>query len=240
MKISEYQDLAMRTSPGDGHDRMLNGCLGLMGEAGEVVDVIKKWRFQSGVNPPFPKDALVKEIGDILWYCAEFCTGRGLDLARIIKEERDYITETAKGKGLVYVSITPEYDAFALYCACMKPYSSYYDLYGFPGKDHNLLRYDPANPFDDRGRENLPTPVYRAEYLKVCNKLPMLEKKYAPPKEYYDFIPLTIAEIVLRSASMLIAYADSTLIEAMERNIEKLRKRYPDGFDPERSLHRKE
>ncbi|MDO4356907.1 MAG: hypothetical protein Q4E13_10395 [Clostridia bacterium] len=24
----------------------------------------------------------------------------------------------------------------------------------------------------------------------------------------------------------------------MERNIEKLKKRYPDGFDPERSLHR--
>ena len=28
--------------------------------------------------------------------------------------------------------------------------------------------------------------------------------------------------------------------EIAERNIEKLKKRYPDGFDPERSLHREE
>ena len=31
-----------------------------------------------------------------------------------------------------------------------------------------------------------------------------------------------------------------TLDEVMERNIEKLRKRYPDGFDAERSVHREE
>lgn len=28
--------------------------------------------------------------------------------------------------------------------------------------------------------------------------------------------------------------------ECMDRNIKKLQKRYPDGFDPERSLHREE
>lgn len=31
-----------------------------------------------------------------------------------------------------------------------------------------------------------------------------------------------------------------TLEEVMEQNIEKLRKRYPDGFDAERSVHREE
>ena len=31
-----------------------------------------------------------------------------------------------------------------------------------------------------------------------------------------------------------------TLEDAMEHNIDKLRRRYPDGFDPERSLHRSE
>lgn len=31
-----------------------------------------------------------------------------------------------------------------------------------------------------------------------------------------------------------------TLEEVMARNIEKLRKRYPDGFDAERSVHREE
>lgn len=31
-----------------------------------------------------------------------------------------------------------------------------------------------------------------------------------------------------------------SLSEIMMRNIEKLRKRYPNGFDPERSIHREE
>ena len=35
-----YQQLAQRTSP-DGHDRILNGVLGLAGEAGECADLVK-------------------------------------------------------------------------------------------------------------------------------------------------------------------------------------------------------
>ena len=42
---NDYQRLAMRTSP-DGHDRMMNGCMGLIGESGEVVDAVKKWKHQ--------------------------------------------------------------------------------------------------------------------------------------------------------------------------------------------------
>ena len=41
MDLNEYQRLAMRTSP-DGHDRIKNGCLGLIGESGEIADIIKK------------------------------------------------------------------------------------------------------------------------------------------------------------------------------------------------------
>ena len=65
----DYQRLAMRTSP-EGHDRMLNGCMGLIGEAGEVVDIVKKWKFQSGDHADLPKDKLIEECGDVLWYCA--------------------------------------------------------------------------------------------------------------------------------------------------------------------------
>ena len=39
----------------------------------------------------------------------------------------------------------------------------------------------------------------------------------------------------------LCAYAlDTTLEDIMQQNIDKLRARYPEGFDAERSLHRKE
>lgn len=53
MNLNEYQRLALRTS-GAGHDRIKNGCLGLIGESGEIVDIVKKFMFQSGENPPFP------------------------------------------------------------------------------------------------------------------------------------------------------------------------------------------
>jgi DNA-directed RNA polymerase specialized sigma24 family protein len=45
MTINEYQKLAQRTSPDD-HNKLLNGCMGLAGECGEVCDVMKKALFQ--------------------------------------------------------------------------------------------------------------------------------------------------------------------------------------------------
>ena len=80
MRIEDYQSLAMRTST-EGHDRAENGCLGLIGESGEIVDAVKKWRFQSGDNPPVPVDKLIDECGDVLWYCAELAEGLDADMA---------------------------------------------------------------------------------------------------------------------------------------------------------------
>ena len=40
MDLNEYQNLAQRTS-GSGHDRVKNGCMGLIGESGEIVDIMK-------------------------------------------------------------------------------------------------------------------------------------------------------------------------------------------------------
>ncbi len=80
MKMDDYQAKAMRTSP-EGHDRVKNGLLGLVGESGELVDALKKYMFQSGERPTFPKDVFEKELGDILWYCAEIFTGLGLKMS---------------------------------------------------------------------------------------------------------------------------------------------------------------
>ena len=60
----------MRTSPWDGHDKIDNGVLGLMGEAGELIDVYKKYMYQSGLNAELPKKQLIEELGDVLWYLA--------------------------------------------------------------------------------------------------------------------------------------------------------------------------
>lgn len=76
MHMNDYQMLAQRTSP-PGHDRVLNGVMGLAGESGECVDVVKKAVFQ-GHSCDYEK--LREELGDVLWYCAELATGLGTTL----------------------------------------------------------------------------------------------------------------------------------------------------------------
>lgn len=82
MNWRDYQTAAQRTSSTHSEaDKVVNGCLGLVGEAGEVVDVIKKHLYQDGKDTA---DKLMNECGDVLWYCAELCTGLGIDLDELM------------------------------------------------------------------------------------------------------------------------------------------------------------
>lgn len=66
----KYQSLAQRTSSTKtSAEKVLNGCMGLIGEAGEVVDLAKKLTFQGMPLDKFT-ERLKGEIGDVLWYCA--------------------------------------------------------------------------------------------------------------------------------------------------------------------------
>lgn len=47
--------------------RFINGALGLAGECGEVVDLIKK---HTQFNKELDVDKLKEELGDVLWYVA--------------------------------------------------------------------------------------------------------------------------------------------------------------------------
>lgn len=85
MKLNEYQDLAMRTS-GEGHDRVLNGCMGLCGEAGECMDILKKHQMQ---GHKLLKEKMAEELGDVLWYCAELATGLGISLDDVAQKNVD-------------------------------------------------------------------------------------------------------------------------------------------------------
>ncbi len=77
MTINEYQELAMRTvNPELDKDKVLiNGVMGLCGESGEVIDIVKKW-FAHGHE--LDKEKLKKELGDVAWYLAE--TAYALDI----------------------------------------------------------------------------------------------------------------------------------------------------------------
>ena len=77
MTINEYQKLAMTTlNPRlKQKDVLINGVMGLCGESGEAIDIVKKWLAQ---GHELDKEKLAKELGDIAWYLAE--TAHALDI----------------------------------------------------------------------------------------------------------------------------------------------------------------
>lgn len=84
MTLNEYQAEAMRTASrtATAHkdNLLLNGVMGLNGEAGEVIDMVKKMLFQGHT---LDKDHMAKELGDCLWYLAVAAKGIGYDLDTI-------------------------------------------------------------------------------------------------------------------------------------------------------------
>lgn len=79
----EYQSLAMRTARQypDARQRLINGAMGLCGEAGEAIDIVKKHVFH---DHPLDRDALLRELGDVLWYAALTAEALDTDLDAIM------------------------------------------------------------------------------------------------------------------------------------------------------------
>lgn len=84
MTINEYQKLAMTTLNPDLNERdvLINGVMGLCGEAGEAIDLVKKHLAQ---GHDLDKEHLAKELGDVAWYLAETATAIGYPLEEIFQ-----------------------------------------------------------------------------------------------------------------------------------------------------------
>lgn len=88
MNINEYQKAALRTSSNmnEQYPRILNGVLGLAGESGECVDIVKKHLFQ---GHELDKEHIAKELGDIAWYLAVAADAIGYDIETIMQMNVD-------------------------------------------------------------------------------------------------------------------------------------------------------
>lgn len=88
MTINEYQQLALRTlNPQlSEKDVLINGVMGLCGESGEVIDIVKKHLAQ---GHPLAKEKLAKELGDVAWYLAETAYAIGYPLEEILQMNID-------------------------------------------------------------------------------------------------------------------------------------------------------
>lgn len=84
MNINEYQRLAMTTLNPDLNKRevLINSVMGLCGESGEAIDIVKKWMAH---GHELDKEHLAKELGDIAWYLAEAATALDMNLEDILQ-----------------------------------------------------------------------------------------------------------------------------------------------------------
>ncbi len=88
MKVNEYQELAMTTLNPElsKKDVLINSVMGLCGESGEAIDIVKKWLAQ---GHELDKERLAKELGDIAWYLAEAATALDVSLEQILQANID-------------------------------------------------------------------------------------------------------------------------------------------------------
>ena len=169
MTMRQYHNLAMRTSPRDGHDKIDNGILGLIGESGELVDVYKKWIYQSKPGTPLPTERLADELGDVIWYLAEIADGMEKNLADVICADFDRLDESAAKARAI--------------------------------------------------------PSIGWIILSIMENAQQVEKAVTG-----DNMKIYM-HLIAEHAAQLARLIDIPMTEIAARNIEKLKKRYPDGFD---------
>ena len=95
MKLSEYHEKAMRTKADyeSREEQLLCAVLGILGEGGELAEIIKKARYQ---GHDLRTDKIANELGDILWYwhlavdAMEYVSPRTVALMNIEKLRNRY------------------------------------------------------------------------------------------------------------------------------------------------------
>lgn len=89
MKFNDYQKVieqfAVYPEAGTGRIEALSYCgLGLGGEAGEVLEHLKKiQRDNNGVISEERREAVFKELGDVVWYLSRLCSEFGFEFSNV-------------------------------------------------------------------------------------------------------------------------------------------------------------
>ena len=86
---NEYQKLCLKTAPQVStacpENLLLQGVMGMCGEAGEAIDIVKKITFQGHKLDEEAKHHLALECGDVLWYVSTTAYALGYDLTKIMQ-----------------------------------------------------------------------------------------------------------------------------------------------------------
>jgi NTP pyrophosphatase (non-canonical NTP hydrolase) len=84
--LDEYQKKALRTNINHGTHIFFDRMFGLVGEAGEMADKVKKWiRDDKADWEKLDKEMMVSELGDVLWYVATLADTLGFSLDEVAR-----------------------------------------------------------------------------------------------------------------------------------------------------------
>jgi NTP pyrophosphatase (non-canonical NTP hydrolase) len=95
VNCDDYQRAALRTARSkDAPDEFMHLVLGLVGEAGEIAEKVKKLvRDQGSDLARLDRDAMAAELGDVLWYTAVLADFLGLSLDDVARRNVDKLAD---------------------------------------------------------------------------------------------------------------------------------------------------
>lgn len=97
MDFNQYQEGARATRIQETGHRIIYPTLGLAGEAGEVVELVKK-SLRPGVG--LDEMEVAKEMGDVLWYLGALADDLGITLEMVAEINLKKLADRAK-KGVI-------------------------------------------------------------------------------------------------------------------------------------------
>ncbi len=93
MNVNDYQEGVLKTaspmSMATPENLLLQAVMGMCGEAGEAIDIVKKVLFQGHQLNDEEKKHFVIELGDVLWYVTTGAVAIGYDLEEVMQMNID-------------------------------------------------------------------------------------------------------------------------------------------------------
>lgn len=90
MTLDEYQKRALSTNINPGTHIFFDRMFGLVGEAGELADKVKKWiRDDNAEWEKLDKKMMMDELGDVLWYVATLAETLGYSFDEVASHNLD-------------------------------------------------------------------------------------------------------------------------------------------------------
>ena len=100
-QFNDYQNFVKTMKVYPEKHTIMYPTLGLCGEAGEIAEKVKKWLRG---DKELDKEALLKELGDPLWYIASLADDLGFTLQQVVDANVEKLTsrkerDVVKGSG---------------------------------------------------------------------------------------------------------------------------------------------